>query len=222
MPIDQDIKKNIQDSLYWDDRVDSSTIDVEVSDGKVTLKGTAPSHFAKTAATDDALFVNGVRAVDNEMTVVYPPSVQVLTDDEIKISLENIFTWDSDIVSDDIDTKIDAGVVTLTGHVDKLWKKYYIEKKAVGISGVMDVINEIIVTPKEDVVDEIIGQDIINAIERTTLIDINNINVEVNAGEVTLSGEVPTWYDYNRINESALYTPGVIKVDNNLVITGRA
>lgn len=219
MPLDENIKKNIVDSLYWDDRVDASTIDADVSDGKVILKGTAPSYFAKTAAAENAWTVNGVKNVENEIKVTYPSMVDILTDDEIKISLENMFLWDPDIPEKNIDVKADGGIVTLSGHVDKLWKKFYAERKAIGISGIISVINEIIVTPEEDVVDETIGEDVIKAIKRSTTIDVNKINVEVKSGEVTLSGEVPTWYDYRRVYDAALYTPGVTRIIDNLLIS---
>lgn len=218
MALDQNIKQNIIDSLIWDDRVDASAIDIEVSDGKVVLSGTVPSYFAKRAALEDAAIIKGVRAVDNEITVSYPPSVQVLSDDEIRISLENMLLWDTDIVSTDIIVEVNSGLVTLTGKVDKLWKKHHVEEKAVSIAGVVDVVNEIVVTPENDIVDETIGQDILNAIERTTLIDINKVNIEVESQEVRLSGEVPTWHDYRRVYDAALYAAGVKRVTDNLLI----
>lgn len=53
MAIDEKIKKNVTDQLYWDHRVDASDVQIEVDEGVVTLSGNVPSFTAKDAAYDD-------------------------------------------------------------------------------------------------------------------------------------------------------------------------
>jgi hyperosmotically inducible protein len=51
---EEQIKRDVVDQLYWDNRVDASDVTVEVSNGTVTLRGTVPTYFASTAALNDA------------------------------------------------------------------------------------------------------------------------------------------------------------------------
>jgi osmotically-inducible protein OsmY len=53
------LSKDVVDQLYWDSRVDSSEVKVEVSDGAVTLGGTLTSLSACFAAVEDAEDVAG-------------------------------------------------------------------------------------------------------------------------------------------------------------------
>ena len=50
----EEIKKDVVDQLYWDNRIDASSVTVEVDGGRVKLKGTAPTYTAKEAARMDA------------------------------------------------------------------------------------------------------------------------------------------------------------------------
>ena len=76
---DEQIKKAVVDMLYWDNRVDASNIDVEVTDGAVTLRGTVPSYTIKEAALFDAWKVIGVKKVDNNCYVKFPSTAKPLT-----------------------------------------------------------------------------------------------------------------------------------------------
>lgn len=66
---DEDIKRDIEDSLFWDTWVDSTRVDVEVQNGVVTLTGTVSSIIEKRAAGDDAWDVPGVIDVKNEICI---------------------------------------------------------------------------------------------------------------------------------------------------------
>ena len=66
---DEDIKRSVEDSLFWDTWVDSSKVKVEVENGVVTLTGTVRSIVEKRAAGDDAWDVPGVIDVVNEICI---------------------------------------------------------------------------------------------------------------------------------------------------------
>jgi hypothetical protein len=70
--IDEQIKKDIVDQLDWDDRVDASSIQVDVSQGAVTHTGMVPNYEARTAAQEDTCAMKGVAAMRNLITVSYP------------------------------------------------------------------------------------------------------------------------------------------------------
>ncbi|MCL5961265.1 MAG: BON domain-containing protein [Chloroflexi bacterium] len=66
---DAEIKRDIEDSLFWDTWVDAGKVQVEVENGLVTLTGTAASIVEKRAAEDDAWDVPGVIDVRNKVCI---------------------------------------------------------------------------------------------------------------------------------------------------------
>ncbi len=212
------IKKDVVDNLYWDMRIDASNVKVEVSDGKVTLKGSVPSYSSIRAATDDTWNVSGVTHVDNQLTVEYPTELTLPTDSEIQSNIENVLLWDSDVDSTKVDVEVENGIVILKGDVDAYWKVYHVENKS-DVTGVIDVVNKLAVVPTEDVLDKDIAKDVVNALTRNFNVDVDDVNVKVKDGKVTLTGTVPSWTAYTSAETSAFYTLGVTEVDNQLTIS---
>ncbi|MBI2955658.1 MAG: BON domain-containing protein [Chloroflexi bacterium] len=66
---DDEIERDIRDSLFWDSWVDATNVRVEVENGVVTLTGTAHSSAEKKVAEDDAWDVPGVVDVRNELRI---------------------------------------------------------------------------------------------------------------------------------------------------------
>ena len=66
---DEDIKRDIDTALFYDEAVSSLGIDVSVQNGVVTLSGTVSSELAKRLAGDDAWKVGGVCEVKNDVQV---------------------------------------------------------------------------------------------------------------------------------------------------------
>ena len=212
----QEVKKDIVDQLYWDDRVDVSNIKVEVSDGEVVLTGTVPDFTAYQAAEDDAWAISGVRMVENDLTIKYPPGVKVPTDIEIKSNIESVLLWQPNIDSTDINITAENGWVILRGSVDAFWKKVRAEELALGLNGVLGVTDELAVVPTEKYTDKTIAEDIESAMERNFNIVVDLIDVEVENGKVTLTGSVTSLPAFRAAQNIAENTPGVLMVDNEL------
>jgi hypothetical protein len=66
---DEELKKEVEEALFYDTWVDSESITVEVNDGVVTLRGELPDHEEVRYATDDAWDVEGVRGVRSELRI---------------------------------------------------------------------------------------------------------------------------------------------------------
>ncbi|HEY0026228.1 MAG TPA: BON domain-containing protein [Longimicrobium sp.] len=66
---DDEVKKDVEDALFYDTWVDAEAITVEVKDGVVTLRGELPDYHEVRYATDDTWDVDGVRGVHSELTV---------------------------------------------------------------------------------------------------------------------------------------------------------
>ena len=63
------ITTSVNAELAKDDKLSALKIDVDTSDGRVMLKGTAPSQADKERATQLAQGVKGVTRVDNQLRV---------------------------------------------------------------------------------------------------------------------------------------------------------
>ena len=214
----ENVKQNIIDQLYWDDRVVASDIDVQVHNGTVELNGTVPTYDARLAAETDAMVVPGVAKVDNNLNVKYPSTEIMPTDEEIGANIRNILNWNSNIDSTSINVNVENGMVTLEGSVTSYWKKVLAEDLAFSVRGAINVTNKLSVVPTKDVVDEVVGNDIVNALDRNQNIDVESIDVKVNNGIVTLSGNVPDWNTRHQVYSTALYTKGVIDIVDEMTI----
>lgn len=213
---DEQIKKDIVDQLYWDQSVDASDVVVEVSDGRVTLKGAVPSLSSLTAAYNDAILIPGVVSVDNQLTVEPPPTLPAATDDEIKMRAESVLAWNADIDGADTTVSVAGGHLTLSGYVDAFWKKMRAEELVSHLSGVLRVENALSVTPTKSLADRMIAGDIMAALKRRADLDINLVDVTVEDGVVTLSGSVPNWLTLMDVERIARYTAGVVGVVSDL------
>jgi osmotically-inducible protein OsmY len=217
---DELIKKDVVDQLTWDDRIDASKIAVAVDKGTVTLKGEVPTYLSKSAAETEAMGVLGVTDVINQLIVRYPPSKPFATDGEIQKRIAAKLATDPDIDLLEMDVSVDAGVVTLKGTVDTYWKKIHAENLVAPEAGVVRIDNHIAVAPSEDLIGQEIAKDIVDSLERKTMIRADDVTVEVRGGNVTLMGTVPNAAARRAAYESALYTYGVINIEDRLTISG--
>lgn len=216
--MDEQIKKDIVDQLYWDTRVNASEVTVEVEAGVARLGGIVDSVVARRAAYDDASHVAGVVDVQDEMEVRLPESLLVPTDDEIEANAKNVLEWSASVDASDIDVDVTNGQVVLRGTVKTYWEKVDAEFLVSPLKGVLAVHNELTVVVTEDLMDEQIAEQVMAAIRRSPIIDPDNVNVEVADGRVTLNGTVPSWAALAAAGTAARRTLGVREVNNKMVV----
>jgi osmotically-inducible protein OsmY len=214
---DEFIAKEVFDSMYWDSRVDASKVSVKVDNGIVTLSGTVPSYSSRAAASEDAWLITGVRDVENQLKVDFRTTVP--SDEEIASNIQDQFRWDNDLYPYDIQVTVLTGWVTLEGTVDAFWKKVRAEDLAFSMRGVLGLTNKIAVVPTQTVTDENLAEDIINALDRNVNVNVDDINVTVEEGTVTLTGAVPSWSSKRAAYDSARYTLGVKEVKDQITVT---
>jgi osmotically-inducible protein OsmY len=219
---DEIIKKDVVDQLYWDNRIDASDITVMVEQGEVTLSGHVPTFTGKRAASSAAWSVTGVQVVHNELDVQFPETLTTPSDDEIEDRVENSLLWDPDLHSFKINVQVMGGWVTLEGTVDTFWKKMQAENNTSSIRGVIGVTNKLAVVPSERITDERIAEDVVDAIDRNLQVMVDDIDVVVEDGEVTLTGTVSDWAAKSSAYNAARFTLGVIDVHDNIFVDYRS
>ncbi|MEA5581500.1 BON domain-containing protein [Nodularia harveyana UHCC-0300] len=215
---DQELQTKVLDKLHWDDRINAADVGVTVDHFQVTLRGTVPSYRAKNIAEKDTKEIEGITEVMNHLQVEYPSHISIPIDEEIASNVSNSLTWDPDIDANKIDVSIIGGLLTLRGTVDAYWKKFQVEDIGYGITGVIDIINELAVVPTKKPQDEEIARSIENALERNSFVEAEDVNVIVENARVTLTGFVANWAAWRAAHNAATYTKGVIKVVDGLAI----
>ncbi|MGD9395609.1 MAG: BON domain-containing protein [Candidatus Thorarchaeota archaeon] len=215
---DEQIKKAVVDMLYWDSRVDASDIHVEVTDGEVTLRGTVPSYAVKEAALFDAWKIPGVKKVNNNSFVRFPSTAKTLSDSDIETTITKQLGWNDSTRNENIHVKVKKGEVALEGHVDAYWKVFRAQQIASDVMGVVDIENMLTVVPTETVTDQVIATSIMNAADRSYAVNVEDLDVKVKDGIVTLSGKLPTRAACEAALECAYNTQGVRDVKDRLHI----
>jgi hypothetical protein len=71
---DEDIRRDVETALFYDEAVSSIGINVGVTNGSVTMDGKTTSDLAKRLAGEDAWTVPGVKNVQNNLTVEETPT----------------------------------------------------------------------------------------------------------------------------------------------------
>jgi osmotically-inducible protein OsmY len=108
---DEDIARTATTYLEWNDLV-PQTIKIQVTDGRITLKGTAEWHYEKDEAERTVRPIRGVKGVINEITV--KPQTNAY---DVKAKIEEAFRRNAQIDANRITVEALDGTVTLNGSV---------------------------------------------------------------------------------------------------------
>ncbi len=215
---DEELKKTISDQLYWHDGIDISNIMIDITNRRVTLTGSVPNHAASEAALFVAWNTPGVIQVDNHLDIQYPTDAKIPPDPEIEDRVKQILGWTDSLANQTIQVSVSAGVVALEGTVNAYWKRIMAENLASHIFGVVKISNRLAVVPGRKIVDEVIAKNIISALDRSRLVDIDMISVKAKDGIVTLSGSVPDLRTHQSILHFAGRITGVTDVVSKLQV----
>jgi len=209
MITDTSISDAIEDELLLDRNIRAHLIDVTTSEGIVTLSGSVDNILAKQRARRIAEMVKGVRAVVNTITV-RPPILR--SDNEIKEDVELALVIDPATDAYEVDVSVKDNVVTLSGTVDSWQERELCEMVAMGVKGVKELNNEITFKYKDSRPDAEIREDINQALRWDVRVDHALIDVDVNDGNVSLSGTVGSLAEKMRAIGDA-YVANVNSVD---------
>jgi len=145
------------------------------------------------------------------------------TDEEIQKDVLNELKWDSRVQSTEIGVAVKDGVVTLTGWIDSFYKRWAAEEAAHRVRGVLAVANDIEVrlSVSAERTDADIAAAAIHALEWDAGVSIDNLDVTVSKGWVTLRGVVEWEYQKHDAERVVRRLKGVKGVTNLLTIKPR-
>lgn len=227
---DEDIKKEISQTLKMDSRLGANQINVQVDSGKVNLSGAVGSAQEKNLAVDIA-HVTGVESVSADRLEVHPEyqdklfkneKLDALTANEVRSAIEKALRYDPRVPETQIDVTVEGETAILSGTVQNLNAKLAAESDARHTAGVATVENNInverkvVISPDIPTTDEAIKERVKIAINNDPYVHEAVLTVNVEKGIVELTGDVNSQFEKNKVEDVVRDIKGVIAIDNEL------
>jgi osmotically-inducible protein OsmY len=212
------LQQRVIDELEFDPAVNAAHLGVSVRGSVVTLTGHVETFSEKFAAERAARRVKGVSAVAQEIEVHLAEDKKT-GDDEIAARAVKILDWDVAIPHGAIQIKVEHGIVTLSGTLDWAFQRAEAEYDVRKLGGVKGVVNRITIRPTAD--PGSVRAKLTAALERHANLEAGRITVTVTNGTVLLSGKVESPAERDAAERAAWSAPGVVEVENRLVIMPR-
>jgi osmotically-inducible protein OsmY len=144
----------------------------------------------------------------------------IKTDAKLKDDVLAELAWDPAIHADSIGVIVKDGVVTLTGHINTYIEKLAVEKAVRQVDGVKAIAMELDVklSTEHKRSDTEIAQAALYALRWHTWVPSERIQVEVDQGWVTLSGDVDWQYQLAGAEQSVRNLQGVRGLTNRIMV----
>lgn len=217
MKTDLEIKQDVIAEMKWEPSINAAGIGVEVTDGVVTLAGYVDSFAEKWDVEEVARRVSGVKALAIDIKVNLPGESK-RADGDIARSAVNVLEWIAYVPDNSVKVLVEDGYITLTGKVDWEYQRRAAVNSIRNLMGVKGVSDQLKITSKVSV--NSIRTDVQSALERGARSDSDQIQVTVDGGEVTLTGNVRSWSERYLARHAAWGTSGVSNVLDNMIVTG--
>jgi osmotically-inducible protein OsmY len=142
------------------------------------------------------------------------------TDSQLQSDVIAELAWEPSIHSEEIGVEVKGGVVTLAGHVGTYSEKLEAERAVIRVVGVKALAVEIDVRlPGSNVrTDGDIARAVENVLQWTTCLPTDSVKIKVEAGWVTLLGEVHWDYQRKAAVDAVRYLMGVKGVSDLIAI----
>jgi osmotically-inducible protein OsmY len=215
MKTNADLQKDVQDAIKWEPLLNAAEIGVIAQDGVVTLTGTVDSYAKKMEAEAAAKSVVGVTAVVEQINVRFSDSFSKSDGDIAKDAVKALKST-VDLPADKIKVTVENGIVTLGGEVTWHFQSEDAADAVSDLVGVKGVINNIKISPTFK--DNVEQRAIEYALARNWAVDDDEIHVHVSGSSVKLDGVVHSFFEKEEAARIAWNAPGVLEVDNELVI----
>lgn len=215
MEASPDLRKLVVDELAWDPSLDESGIQVNATEGSVSLTGTVKSYAEKLQAARAARRVVGVRSVDNHLAVRLPDASPP-DDRAIFEAAQHALRWNILVPRERIQVGVRDGWVMLAGIVGWPFQRKAAEHALRHLRGIRGVINHIRIQPR--VTPESVGEKVAAAFQRHAELEARHIRIQVHDGRVVLQGTVESHAEREAAEQVAWLAPGITDVENRLEV----
>ena len=205
---DNQLKRDIEEELRWDPKVNAAHIGVSVETGAVSLLGSVDTYAEKWAAEDATKRVSGVRTVAQDLTVKIQGEHKH-SDSEIASAVQSALTWDV-FVPKAVTARVHDGWVTLEGQATWNYQREAAERAIRRLTGVVGVSESITLKPETSAAQ--VKEKIQSALQRQATTDANSIGIDIADGKVTLTGKASSWQSIEDAANAAWAAPGVTEV----------
>ncbi len=212
---DIQLKKDIEEELRWDPKVNSAQIGVTVENGAVSLLGTVNTYAEKWAAEDAIRRVSGVRTVAQDLTVKIL-SDHKHSDSEIASAVQSALRWHV-FIPNTVTAKVHQGSITLEGQVNWNYQRESAERAVRYLPGVVAVHNWITLKPQTSAAQ--VREKVVAALQRQATTDAKSIHIDTSGGKVTLTGHASSWKSVEDAANAAWAAPGVTEVVNQVTVS---
>lgn len=145
-PNDAWVTTQVKMKLLTADQVNAFDVNVDTTDGLVTLHGRVESEASKTTAAQLARSIDGVRDVRNLLAIVPKAAAESVSasDEQIRTGVENVLERDAALAESDIEVaSVNDGIVVLSGSAETLSAHKRALEDARSVAGVERVASEI-------------------------------------------------------------------------------
>ncbi len=142
------------------------------------------------------------------------------SNEQLQKDVMEALKWDPQLHAAEIGVIVHEGVVTLTGILDHYAKKMTAEgivKKVPGVKALIEKI-EVVYPSAQAITDEVLAQNVLKALQNHWDMPDQRIQIKVENGCVTLSGDVTWHYQKEAANRLIAHLSGIRRVVNNLKI----
>lgn len=184
-------------------------------DGVISIKGQTNTLYDKYRVFDIASRVQGVREIKDQVIV----NTSELPNNTIKQNVKQELDLSNAILEPDrINVAVDNGDVILSGTVSTPNEKVVAETVASWQEGVRGIDNQIkVLPPSQATTDQNLHAILSDLLQHRFPLE-KNVSFNVNAGVVTVTGQVHDLWSKNHIEKEFSSVPGVKKVVNNLTV----
>lgn len=149
--------------------------------------------------------------------------ILVKTDAQLRTDVTDELAWDPAVNASNVGVIVREGVVTLTGHLDSFAEKHAVERAVRRVSGVRGIALdlEVKLPTSAQRSDSEIALAATAALGLNSLVPAGKVQVQVENGWVTLTGEVDWGYQFASAEQSIRPLPGVRGLFNRITIKPR-
>ncbi|MFB3902762.1 MAG: BON domain-containing protein [Acidobacteriota bacterium] len=219
----------VKTALALSKHVSAFDINVDTSDGIVTLRGRVPSQQTRRIAEEITRDTAGVKQVRNQLTAdsstrPNPEMARLgtrVSDLELRTRLKDLYEKEQTLKDDEIKTDVRDGIVRLEGEVDSPAEKQTAESRAWRMGDVKRVDNNLRVrggVEGEQPRDEL-ARRVEFELYSSRAFDLEPIQIRSDQGIVILQGQVRSDAEKLLAEKLAKEVDGVKGVRNNLSVT---